>query len=264
MNNHADVIRDMWKRGQVAIGTGISFSDPSVIELCGAAGLDIAFIDLEHGALSLETAKTHIMVARGAGLAAFVRVPSYDPVVIKPVVDLHPAAIIVPRIRNAREAATAVSACKYPPTGARGFGPMRGMGYGSLTQDEYLRVANEQTMVIVQIEEAGAVDEIDAILTTPGVDSIMLGPNDLSGSLGFMAQHDHPTVVAAIDKTIERAKAHNVPVGVGAGAGTDSIRRWIGKGLLWMALNGDWGSLHAYTSAMVASVREIESVEHSG
>ena len=241
----------MWKQGQVAIGTGISFSDPSVIELCGAAGLDIAFIDLEHGALSLETAKTHIMVARGAGLAAFVRVPSYDPVVIKPVADLHPAAIIVPRIRNAREAATAVSACKYPPTGARGFGPMRGMDYGSLTQDEYLRVANEQTMVIVQIEEAGAVD---AILTTPGVDSIMLGPNDLSGSLGFMAQHDHPTVVAAIDKTIERAKAHNVPVGVGAGAGTDSIRRWI----------GDWGSLHAYNSAMVASVREIESAERSG
>ena len=96
MKNNVDVIREKWADGQVAIGTGITFSDSSIIELLGEAGLDLVFIDLEHGSLSLETAKTHVMVARGAGLAAFIRVASFDPVVIKPVIDLHPAAIVVP------------------------------------------------------------------------------------------------------------------------------------------------------------------------
>lgn len=257
MNNHINELREKWKNGELTLGTGISLTDPSVIEICAEAGLDIVFIDLEHGSMSMETAKILVTVAAGVGLASFVRVPSFDPVAIKPVTELHPTAIVVPRIRDAKEAATAVSACKYPPKGIRGFGPGRGMRYGVLGQREYLDQADEQTMVIVQIEEAEAVNDIDAILTTPGVESIMLGPNDLSGSLGFMAQHDHPEVVAAIEKTVERAKSHNVPVGVGTGFDKKGLQRWIDLGLSWIQMNVDWASLFSYTAAMTASAREL-------
>ena len=259
MKNNVDVIREKWADGQVAIGTGITFSDSSIIELLGEAGLDLVFIDLEHGSLSLETAKTHVMVARGAGLAAFIRVASFDPVVIKPVIDLHPAAIVVPRILDSKQAAIAVAACKYPPKGIRGFSPIRGMRYGGLSQEAYFKQVDDQTMVIVQIEEASAVEDIDAILTTPGLDAIMVGPNDLSGSLGFMGQHDNPEVVAAIDKTIERARTHGIPVGVGAGFDTESVRRWIEKGLHWMTLSADWFGLYSYTDTMVTTVRKLEN-----
>lgn len=256
--NSVDTIRQKWQRGQVVLGTSVMFADPGVSELVCQAGIDFIFIDLEHGALSLHQAMTHVMVARGADVPVFIRVASHDPVVIKPVLDIHPAGIIIPRITNAQEVATAISGCKYPPKGNRGYGPMRGVRYGDIDQKDYLKHADSQTMILVQIEDIQAVNDLDAILATPGLDSIMIGPNDLSGSLNLLGQVSHPDVVQAMDTVIEKCHAAEVPVGIAGGYDPALVRTMIEKGLSWMSLNGDWGSMFKAMRAMVDEFHQIE------
>ena len=256
--NGVEKIRAKWARGEVVIGTTVSFADPAVTELTCETGIDMIFIDLEHGLLNLHQALAHVMVARGQDVPMVLRVPTYDPVVIKPILELHPAAIIIPRITNEQETALAISGCKYPPKGVRGFGPARGIGYGRISQQEFLKDADEQTMVWIQIEDIAAVNSLDAILDTPGIDSIMLGPNDLSGSMGMLGQTAHPDVLQALDTVIEKCKARQIPVGVGAGFDPQRVRSFIEKGLSWVQLNCDWGTLFAATQDMVDRVREIE------
>lgn len=256
--NSAETLRSKWARGQVVVSTAVDFADPAVTELMGEAGVDLVFIDLEHGVLSLHQALAHVMVARGQDLPIVIRVPSYDPVVIKPVLELHPAAIVVPRVTSAEEAATAIAGCKYPPKGTRGYGPMRGTRYGAMTQQEFLKVADDQTMVWIQIEDINAVKNLDAILDTPGIDSIMIGPNDLSGTMGMMGRTTEPEVIQAIGTIIEKCKARGIPIGIGSGFDPQKVQSWIEKGLSWMSLNGDWSNLFTATKSMVDQVRQIE------
>ena len=256
--NSVETIRQKWQRGQVVFGTSVMFADPAVIELVCQAGIDFIFIDLEHGALSLHQAMTHVMVAQGADVPVFIRVASHDPVVIKPVLDIHPAGIIIPRITNAQEVATAIAGCKYPPKGNRGYGPLRGVRYGDIDQEEYLKHADRETLIIVQIEDIQAVNDLDAILATPGLDSIMIGPNDLSGSLNLLGQMSHPDVVQAMDTVIEKCHAAEVPVGIARGFDPKFVRTLMEKGLSWMSLSGDWGSLFKAMRTLVDEFREIE------
>lgn len=256
--NGAQKLRAKWTAGQMCFGTGVGLSDPVVIEIMGETGIDMVFVDFEHGQLTLNQGLIHVMVARGCDLPVVIRVPSYDPVAIKPVMELHPAAIVVPRITNAQEAALAVSGCKYPPKGNRGFGPARGTGYGRIGQMDYLKTADDQTMVWIQIEDIEAVKNIDAILATPGIDSIMIGPNDLSGSMGMLGQTNHPEIWKVIDTIIEKCKAQNMPVGVGMGLDPDRVRKFIEKGLSWAQVNGDLSAVYGATKAMVDQLHDIE------
>ena len=113
---------------------------------------------------------------------------------IKPVLDVGAAGVIVPLIRSAEDVRRAVAACLYPPQGIRGFGPRRPSNYGRLGGPEFCRAANEDVIVIVQIEHVDAVNDIDAILAVPGLTSVVIGPNDLAGSLGRMGEPEHPEV----------------------------------------------------------------------
>ena len=256
--NGVEKIRAKWAAGQMCFGTGVGLSDPVVMEIMGETGLDMVFVDFEHGQLTLNQGLMHVLVARGCDLPVVIRVPSYDPVAIKPVMELHPAAIVVPRITNAEQAVLAVSGCKYPPKGIRGFGPARGMGYGRVGQMDYLQTADDQTMVWIQIEDIEAVKHIDAILATPGIDSIMIGPNDLSGSMGMLGQTEHCEVWKVMDAVMEKCKAQNMPVGVGMGFDADRVRKFIEKGLNWAQVNGDLGILYGATKSMLDDLRAIE------
>ena len=141
--NNADKIREMWSRGELCVGTNVQLLDPAVTEILGEAGFDFVWIDLEHSTMSVSDALGHVRAARGADTAAFIRVPSRDPVVMKPILKLYPAAVIVPRIESVADAEAAVKACRYPPTGVRGFGPTRGMRFGARDIDaHYLHTIN--------------------------------------------------------------------------------------------------------------------------
>src|SRR5437667_9567128 len=175
------------RRGQVCLGTGISFTDPTVTEALSTI-LDFVWIDMEHQPLTIETVQAHIMATKGTDTAPLVRVAWNDPVLIKPVLDMGAAGVIVPLVRTAEDVHRAVAACKYPPDGVRGYGPRRPSNYGRTGGPDYIRAANAAILPIVQIEHVDAVNHIEEILAVPGLATVVIGPNDLAGSLGHMGE----------------------------------------------------------------------------
>ena len=242
--NHIERIREKWARGEVCIGTNVTLSDSTVIELMGEVGFDIVWIDMEHSSMTLEHAINHVRTCRGVGLAPFIRVPSNDPVVVKPFLEMHPAGIIMPRISNLADAEQAVRSCRYPPRGVRGFGPIRGVRFSARDTEDYIAKVDSEILVILQIEHIDAVNQIDEILQIPGVDSIVPGPMDLSGTMGLLGQMDHPDVVAALQRMLDTAIARGVPMGQSIGPDPDVLRHWIKGGVSWICTAGDWHLLY--------------------
>jgi 2-dehydro-3-deoxyglucarate aldolase/4-hydroxy-2-oxoheptanedioate aldolase len=230
--------RNLIRRGEIPLGTIVSFNDAAITEaLC--RDLDFIWIDAEHGSMSLPIIQSHVMALKGSHAAAIVRVPWNDPVLIKPILDLGAEGIIVPLVRTADDARRAVAACKYPPEGIRGFGPRSPSNFGRLGGPEFIEKMNSSILVILQIEHIDAVNNIDEILAVPGVSSVVIGSNDLSGSLGLLGQPRHPKVLEAIDRVIAAAHRAKVPVGIGIGNDSAVINEWITKGMQWVAMGGD-------------------------
>ena len=171
---------------------------------------------------------------------------------------MAPAGIVVPMIHSAEQTMQAVRACKYPPKGIRGFGPIRNM-YGKTSMHEYLETANEQIMVFAHIETIEAVHDIDAILSTPGLDGISLGRNDLSGSLGKLGQHSDPEVIEAIDTVLAKARETSLFVGCSIGYDLETVRDWYAKGVRWFALGEEIGYFFDGTKATSEAVHSLNS-----
>jgi len=170
------------KEGKPLIGIIQTLSAPEITEIIDLAGFDWVFIDLEHGPLTIESAKGILQVG-GHRLPGIVRVPLGEEPWIKRVLDIGPAGIIVPQVNSAEQAEKIVKQCKYPPRGIRGVGLARAQGYG-LKFEEYITTANDNLMVILQIEHIDAVNNIEDIVKVPGIDALFIGPYDLSGSMG--------------------------------------------------------------------------------
>jgi 2-keto-3-deoxy-L-rhamnonate aldolase RhmA len=255
--NNSEKIKEKWARGELCIGTNVAFTDAAVSELFGEAGYDFVWIDMEHSAMSLADALGHVRAARASGAAPWIRVPSNDPVVMKPILELHPAAVIVPRIGSAKDAEAAVTSCRYPPRGVRGYGPSRGVRFGARSMQEYLEQVDSEVMLILQIEHIDAVSEIETILGTPGVDSVVTGPSDLSASMGLLGQPGHPDVIAAIERIFRVAREKKVPAGHSIGYSRDAVRRWLGHHLSWIAFDGDWITLFKHAKSALDEVRRM-------
>jgi len=256
--NQANLFRERICSGKICVGMAITFSDPAVSELVAEAGYDFTWIDMEHAPLDIPATLGHVMALRGTETAPFVRVRCNDVNVIKPMLDLAPAGIIVPAVSTAEEAGAAVRACKYPPVGVRGYGPRRGQRYGAVSQQEYLTTADQQILVMVQIEHIEAVRNLDSILEVPGLDGICLGPNDLSGSMGKLGKIDDPEVVRAMDSVMEKVKRTQVFLGVSTGYNSDTLPVWLEKGAQWINLNVDWANLFIQSRSVVDAVRRVE------
>ena len=151
--NNLEKFRAKINNGELCVGIVVTLSDPAVSELAGDAGYDFTWIDMEHGPHTIESVHGHIMALRGTGAAPFVRVPWNEHGVIKPILDIAPAGVIIPMINSAEAARAAVAACRYPPRGNRGCGVRRGVRYGAMPFDEYLKSAEHEPMVIIQIEQ---------------------------------------------------------------------------------------------------------------
>jgi 2-keto-3-deoxy-L-rhamnonate aldolase RhmA len=157
----------------------------------------------------------------------------------KPVLDIGADGVIVPLVRTADDVRRAVAACRYPPDGLRGFGPRRASGYGRLSGPDYCRLANETVICVVQIEHIDAVNNLDEILAVPGLTSIVLGPNDLAGSMGHMGQPTHPEVLAAMEHVVAKTRQTNVWASVSVGGGPDDFAGWVRRGVQWIGISGD-------------------------
>lgn len=245
------------KSGETAYGTVISFTDPTVTELLSQE-LDFVWIDMEHSPQTLQTVQAHIMAAEGTGATPLVRVAWNDAVLIKPVLDCGAAGVIVPLVRTSQDACMAVAACKYPPEGVRGFGPRRPSRYGRAGGPEFCKKMNDEIICILQIEHADAVRNIDAIVAVPGIRALVIGPNDLAGSMYRMGEPDHPDVAEAIDAVMASAKRAGLPVGIGIGPDGASVGAWVQKGMKWIAIGSDTSLLVRAVTSTLESARAPE------
>lgn len=252
---NANKFRDKIRRGQVCLGSFVTGTDPTVTEaLCSV--FDFVWIDTEHNALSLEAVQGHLMATKGSDTASLVRVPWNDPVLIKPVLDIGADGVIVPLVRTADDVRRAVAACLYPPDGIRGFGPRRASSYGRQRGPEFCRLANQSIFIVVQIEHIDAVHNLDEILTVPGLTSIVVGPNDLAGSMGFMGQPTHPDVISVIETIVAKTRKTNVYASVSVGGGPDEFVAWARRGVQWLPIGGDVSFMLSAADQVSGQVRD--------
>jgi len=186
-------------RGKLTIGSWITLAHPAVAEIMSRAGFDWLAIDLEHSVITIREAEELIRVVELSGVSPLVRLSANDPVQIKRVMDAGSHGVIVPMVNSVSDAKQAVEAVMYPPQGKRGVGLARAQGYGS-TFESYRQWLNQERVIIVQVEHIEAVDNLEAILLVEGVDGFIVGPYDLSGSLGVPGQFDQPSMKEAMKR----------------------------------------------------------------
>ena len=256
MSERSSKLKARLRQGETTFGAWLTVANPTVAEIMAGAGFDWVFIDTEHGGFSNEGFQTCLMAFNGSPTVPMTRVAWNDHVLIKQALDMGAEGILIPMVSSAEEARIAVSACKYPPEGTRGFGPRRASDYGRKT-DAYVAQANESVIVVVQIEHVNGVADIDGILDTPGVDVACLGPTDLSGSAGVLRQFSHPTVVGGMNAVIAAAKARQMPASIGITFPDPEMQKWYKAGANFIFCGDDVSLLAASAGKCLANMRQM-------
>ncbi|MBY0523787.1 MAG: hypothetical protein K2R98_10340 [Gemmataceae bacterium] len=253
--------RDKLRDGRLCLGSGISCTDPAVVEaLCDS--VDFLWIDLEHTPIGLESLQAHLIAARAGGAPALVRVPSNDVAWTKRVLDIGAEGVILPQARSVADVEEFVAACRYPPLGRRGFAPRRASNYGRQRLDEYLQSANSQVFVAVQIETREALEALDAIAQIKGIDSLVVGPADLAGSLlGLPGQVNHPKILESISRIVAKARQAGLTVGIGMGPDADYAQRVAQLGVQWVQCGGDLSFMIRAADALYQDIRRRSEKE---
>lgn len=234
-------VKKTLREGKPVIGLTITVPSAEVALQAARLGFDFVWIEMEHSAITLETARNMVLATHGTATVPFIRVPVNELWTAKRALDVGALGVIFPFTSTPELARQAVAACKYPPLGRRGSGP----GLASLrwpAPGGYADFADKNAMVVIIIEQKQAVENIDAILAVPGIDVVFIGPNDLSHSYGFRGRQT-PEVKEAIAKVVAAAKRHNIPVGRTAGAG--DIGEHIKEGFRFFQASSELGMMAA-------------------
>lgn len=200
-------------------GVFLGIASPMVVEIACAAGPDFVCIDCEHGVIGPETLEN--MLRAASSVPALVRVPGAEGPWIGQALDMGAAGVLVPRVSSVADARIAVAAARFPPEGVRGLGPGRAAGYGRTIAD-HLVEARSETLVALQIETVGALDDLAAILAVPGVDLAFVGPADLG--LGLKAAGRPEPLADAIDRIFDACTSAGVPAGIFTMTAADAAR----------------------------------------
>lgn len=206
-------LKQSLKENKTTIGSWITLGHSAIAEIMAHSGFDWLVIDMEHSVIEIGQVQEMIQAIDGAGIPTIVRLTSNDVNLIKQVMDAGAHGIMVPNVNSAEDARRAVSAIYYPPKGKRGVGLARAQGYGSSFKD-YCDWLEENAVVIVMIEHIDGVNAAEEILNTEGVDGYMIGPYDLSASIGVPGQFDDPRVVEAIKRIRAAGEVAGKPGGI--------------------------------------------------
>ena len=228
--------RSRLKKRETLVGTLISLASLENAEILAEAGFDWFFVDLEHSPIGPREAQAILQVV-GVRADCILRVPLNDEIWIKKAMDAGAAGVMVPQVNTLEDAQRAVRFSKYPPQGSRSLGVSRAHGYGPRLQT-YIDSANTDTAVIVQIEHIEAVKHIEAIVTTEGLDGVLIGPYDLSASMGYIGQVEHKEVQAAIAHVRQVCLGNGMPLGVFA-ATLERANAYLQEGYTLVAASGD-------------------------
>lgn len=241
--------------GKVVIGPFLKLADPAIVEIAGLAGFDFVIIDTEHAPISFETAQNLIRSAEIAGITPIIRVSENDPALILRSLDIGAQGVQVPQVSTKDDAVKTVEAAKFFPQGSRGVCRfVRSAGYSSKNQNEYFKISNQETMVIVHIEGVEGINNLSEILTVKGLDIIFLGPYDLSQSCGVPGQVNHPIVIEKMEKSVNLSKKMNVAVGTFVD-NIESAKKWLALGVQYISFSVDVGIFFNACSNIVKSLR---------
>jgi len=237
-------VRRALKAGELQLGMNFGQLRSSEIpKLLAAAGFHWAFVDTEHGNFDLETVNDVCRVAQLAGLCPVVRVADLQYSLVSRALDSGAQGIIFPRMEDPKLLETALSWTKFPPAGIRGYGLMPSQTeYESLSFGEIIEHVNDNTLTVLQIESKRAVEARDEILSVPGIDAVMIGPADLSISMGVPGEFQHPIMVEAMEQIRDTCESK----GIAPGTQTRSVQLakfWKQRGMRFLGCGSDIGFL---------------------
>jgi 2-keto-3-deoxy-L-rhamnonate aldolase RhmA len=221
-------VKKLLQEGNPVIGVTLTVASTEIAAQAANLGFDFLWIEMEHSPITLETLRNMVLATRGLKALPFARVPVNELWTAKRVLDAGVLGVIFPFTSTPELARQAVAACKYPPLGRRGAGPGLATFRWPAPQG-YYDFADQNVMVVVVIEEARAVEEIDAIAATPGVDVLFVGTNDLSFSMGLRGRRDHPKVQEALKKIVAAGRANQKILGAPA-ADSAQITEYLEQG----------------------------------
>lgn len=247
-------LRNLLAEGRPLLGLWQALANPYTAEICARAGFDWLLFDGEHAPNTLQTLLAQIQAVAAFPVAPVARVPAGEPVALKQYLDLGFSALLVPMVDTASQARAVVAATRFPPRGTRGVASAtsRASGFGAMA--DYLTRAHERVTIIAQVESVSALEEIDGIAGTDGIDALFIGPADLAASMGHLGDPFHADVQAAIIHAKARIDVAGKPAGIFA-LSPDDARQRMEQGFSLISIGTDIGLLARGASGLLASVR---------
>jgi len=247
--------RSRLRAGELLIGAGVTLNDPLISEVL-ADSVDFLWYDLEHMQIDPASMNAHLMAARGRATPSIVRVRDVSAIEVKPALDAGADGIVAPQVKSVEQIKEFVSNSRYPPVGRRGLFPRASTNFGRKGDAGHFEAANENIFVSVMIETKEAVDAIDEIVRLPGLDSIVLGLGDLSGSLGKLVDFENPELHEYVDRVLAAAGDVGMPVGVGSAFSIEFARSMVARGVTWVQFGSDFEYMIHSIDDATASLRE--------
>ncbi|MGS2723154.1 4-hydroxy-2-oxoheptanedioate aldolase [Porticoccus sp. GXU_MW_L64] len=219
-------------------GLWLGIPDPTCAEICAGAGFDWLLIDAEHAPYDVAAVQRHLQVIQPYPPQAIVRPVEGRTALLKQLLDVGAQTFLVPMVDTADQAEELVQAVNYPPKGIRGLGTSMARAAGYNRVPNYVHKANDQICLLLQVETTKAVENLDSILLVEGVDGIFIGPSDLSASMGYIGQPDHPEVVKAIEQSIQKIIAAGKAPGI-LSVNPEMARKYAGLGVKFIGVGVD-------------------------
>jgi 2-dehydro-3-deoxyglucarate aldolase len=231
-------LKQKLKLRKVTFGSWITTGNTNIAEIMAQSGFEWLTVDMEHSAITLDIAQQLIQVIESYDVAPLVRIGEKNPNLIKRVMDAGAYGVIVPMVNSKKDAELAVNAVKYPPIGTRGVGLARAQKYG-FDFEEYASALNN-SIVIAQIEHIDGVNNLEDILSVKGIDGCIVGPYDLSGSLGIPGKFNDTKVKSALEKVEKICKKMNVSLGMHViSPDYKEVKKYAEKGYTFLAISLD-------------------------
>jgi len=257
MDTITNPARDRLRRDELAIGVGVrAVRGVEVASIMKTAGFDWLFIDLEHGATSIETAASICVAALAADIAPLVRVPQGDLNLGTRCLDAGALGIVMPHVDTVEEARAMVAAFRFAPQGHRSIaGNYAQLKFAPRKASEVVEAFNEATLVVAMMETPRAIENADSIAAIPGIDALLMGTNDLCLEMGIAGQIDHPRVVDAIDRVVSACQKHGKWAGLGGVYTQDLLQSYIARGMRMILAGNDVSLLMKAASDQAQFVR---------
>lgn len=247
-------LRRLWAADKAAVNGWCAVPSSFSAEVMAHQGWDTLTIDLQHGVVDYQAAIPMLQAISTTQTVPMVRVPWLEPGILMKMLDAGAYGVICPMVNDRSDAERLVSACRYPPLGGRSFGPIRASLYAGA---DYPKHANETVVVMAMIETRPALDNLDAIMSVPGLDAVYIGPSDLASSLGCAPGFDQtePTVVEAIDLVLAKAREHGLVAGIHNGS-PEYAKAMVQKGFRFVTIGSDARFIAAGAADIVARMKE--------